>query len=114
MFLVLAPPTSAATLAGPPTWASLDQPWGVRRVVTAADRAAVAAYRSGRKNPILSTDFTSPSELDRDWSPVSDDNASLKSCRRPDSVEASAAGFRLEVLLANDCHTARLVHWIQR
>jgi hypothetical protein len=37
----------------------------------------------------------------------SDDNPDLKSCRRPDSVEASPAGLRLKTLVANTCRTAR-------
>jgi hypothetical protein len=102
-----APSSRAATLAGPLTWASPDQRWGTRRAVTAADRTAIAAYRSGRKAPILSTDFTSSAELAAHWSPLSDDSASLKSCRRPASVEPSPAGLQLKILLAQDCRTAR-------
>lgn len=105
--LRLTPASRAATLAGPLTWASPDQPWGTRRAVTAEDRAAIAAYRSGRKTPILSTDFTSAAELAAYWSPVNDDSASLKSCRRPASVEPSPAGLKLKILLAQDCRTAR-------
>jgi len=75
--LGLAPASRVATLAGPVTWGSPDQPWGARRAVTAEDRAAIAAYRSGRKTPILSTNFDSPAELAADWSSVSDDSAFL-------------------------------------
>jgi hypothetical protein len=56
-------PLSAATLKGPVAWGSPDQPWGVRRAVTAADRAALAAYRSGHKKPIFETNFESAAEL---------------------------------------------------
>lgn len=97
----------AATLAGPVTWGSPDQPWGARRAVMAEDRAAIAAYRSGGKLPILSTDFTRSADLAAQWSPVSDDSASLKSCRRPASVDPSPAGLQLKILLAKDCRTAR-------
>ncbi|MBT9330462.1 glycoside hydrolase family 16 protein [Paracidobacterium acidisoli] len=107
-FLLLVPLAWAATLAGPVTWGSPDQAWGTRRAVTPADRAAIAAWRSGHRTPILSTDFTNLSELDSNWSPVSDDNASLKSCRRPDSVQATPSGLKLEVLPSKDCRTA---HW---
>ena len=99
---------SAATLKGPVTWGSPDQPWGKRRAVTAADRAAIAAYRSGQKRPVFSTDFTKPAELAADWTLESDDNPDLKSCRRPESVEASSAGLRLKTLVASNCRTA---HW---
>ena len=105
--LCLAPASRAATLAGPVTWGSTDQPWGARRAVTADDRTAIAAYRSGRKAPIFSTDFTSPAGFTADWSLESDDNPTLKSCRRPDSVEASPAGLRLKTLVAGNCRTAR-------
>ena len=93
----------AATLKGPVTWGSPDQPWAVRRTVTAADRAAVAAYRSGAKAPIFSTDFSQPTELQADWNIVSDEKPGLKACRRPASVAASLAGLRLQVLAAQDC-----------
>jgi Glycosyl hydrolases family 16 len=106
--LCLAPTSQASTLAGPVTWGSPDQRWGTRRAVTAADRAAIAAYRSGRKAPILSTDFTSPAELAADWSLESNDNPTLKFCRRPESVETSPAGLRLKTLVAGNCRTA---HW---
>jgi len=105
--LYLAPSSWAATLAGPVTWGSPDRQWGARRAITAADRAAVAAYRSGRKAPIFSTDFTSPAAFTAEWSQESDDNPTLKSCRRPDSVEASPAGLRLKTLVDGNCRTAR-------
>jgi beta-glucanase (GH16 family) len=98
---------AAATLASPVNWGSPDQPWGVRRAVTDADRTAIAAYRSGRRAPIFSTDFTNKAALQADWSPVSDDNPSNKSCRRPDNIETSATGLRLKTLIAENCRTAR-------
>lgn len=98
---------AGAKLAGPVTWGSPDQPWGTRRAVTAADRAAIASYRSGHLVPIYQTKFTDPAELEKDWKTVSDDNHDLKSCRRPESVEASAAGLRLKTLVATDCRDAK-------
>src|SRR5579883_3216515 len=97
----------AASLARPLEWTSPDQPWGVRRAVTAADRAVIADYRSGRKTPIFATDFANPAKLEADWNLVGDDNPSLKSCRRPDSVEASHSGLRLKIVVAAACRTAR-------
>ena len=94
---------AAATLSSPVSWGSPDQPWGQRRAVTAADRSAIAAYRSGHKAPIFATNFTSVSELQSDWTTVSDDNAGNQSCRRPGNIESSSAGLRLKTLLANGC-----------
>ena len=95
-----------ARLAGPVTWGSPDQPYGKRRAVTAADRAAIQAYRSGRKTPVFSTNFGDPAELQADWNLVSDDIqwGGYLSCRRPGNVEASGAGLRLKTGLATDCH----------
>jgi hypothetical protein len=42
-------PHSKATLSGPVTWGSPDQPYGKRRSVTAADRAAIQSYRTGHE-----------------------------------------------------------------
>jgi hypothetical protein len=82
-------------------WGSPDQPYGKRRPVTAADRSAVQSYRSGRKTPIFSTNFTDPAELQADWNLMSDDG---RICRRPANVEASSAGLRLKTLIATpDC-----------
>lgn len=86
----------AATLASPVNWGSPDRPWGERRAVTAADRAAIAAYRSGHKVPIFSANFTGGSELQSDWTFISDDSPANKSCRRPASIEPSTAGLRLK------------------
>src|SRR5271167_1830519 len=92
----------AAKLAGPVTWGSPDQPYGKRRPVTDADRKAIQSYRSGRKTPIFSTNFTDPAELQADWNLVSDDNpwGNFQSCRRPANVQASGAGLRLKTLIA--------------
>ena len=103
IWLSFAQAGAAATLSSPVNWGSPDQPWGQRRAVTAADRSAIAAYRSGHKAPIFATNFTSVSELQSDWSAVSDDNAGNQSCRRPGSVESSSAGLRLKTLFANGC-----------
>ncbi|MBV8701898.1 glycoside hydrolase family 16 protein [Bradyrhizobium sp.] len=105
--LAVKPNCLAATPKGPVTSGSPDQTWGVRRAVTAADRAAIAAYRSGGKAPVFSTNFESAAELTADWTLESDDNPTLKSCRRPDSVEASAAGLRLKTLGASTCRSAQ-------
>lgn len=96
---------SGTTLAGPVTWGTPDRPYGKRRPVTAADRADIQSYRSGRTPPIFSTSFTDGAELQRDWNLVSDDNrwGSFQSCRRPDNMEASSAGLRLKTLVATDC-----------
>ncbi|MBC9877366.1 glycoside hydrolase family 16 protein [Bradyrhizobium sp. INPA01-394B] len=107
MWLSLTQMCMAATLASPVNWGSPDQPWGMRRAITDADRAAIAAYRSGRRTPTFSTDFTGGTELQANWSPVSDDNPSNKSCRRPDSIEATTAGLRLKALPAKTCRAAR-------
>jgi beta-glucanase (GH16 family) len=97
---------SKATLAGPVTWGSPDQPYGKRRSVTPADRNLIESYRSGHKIPIFATNFTDPAELQADWNFVSDDATwgDFKSCRRPGNVEVSSAGLRLKTLIATDCH----------
>jgi beta-glucanase (GH16 family) len=99
------PHHSATKLSSPVTWGSPDQPYGKRRPVTAADRKAIQAYRSGATTPIFSTNFTSPAELQSDWNLVSDDNqwGTFQSCRRPASVAATPAGLELKTLLATDC-----------
>jgi hypothetical protein len=94
-------PHSEAKLAGPVTWGSPDQAYGKRRPVTDADRRAVASYRSGRKPPVFSTNFTDPAEVQADWNLLSDDSGM---CRRPANVEASSVGLRLKTLVADsDC-----------
>ena len=91
----------AAKLAQPVTWGSPDQPYGKRRPVTAADHAAIESYRSGRKPPVFSTNFTDPAELRADWRLMSDDGSM---CRRPANVELSSDGLRLKTLVAApDC-----------
>jgi beta-glucanase (GH16 family) len=98
---------AAATLSSPVSWGSPDQPWGKRRAVTAADRAAIAAYRSGHKALIYSTNFAGTSELQADWTTVSDDSPGNQSCRRSDSIGTSAGGLRLKTLPSTACRTAR-------
>lgn len=95
-----------ATLAGPVTWGSPDQPYGKRRPITPADRAAIQSYRWGERTPIFATDFGDSSELQNDWNLVSDDATwgTYQSCRRPGNVEVSNAGLRLRILIATDCH----------
>jgi hypothetical protein len=95
----------AATQLGPPTWGYPDMSWGARRPVTAADRAAVASYRSSRKPPTLMTNFTSPADLQAQWTLQSDDNGGIfSSCRRPESDVASSTGLQLRTLAATNCH----------
>ena len=87
----------AAKLAQPVNWGSPDQPYGKRRPVTAADRAAIQRYRSGGRRPIFATNFNDPAELRADWILMSDDSGM---CRRPANVETSSAGLRLKTLAA--------------
>jgi beta-glucanase (GH16 family) len=75
----------------------------LRRPVNAADRARIAAYRSGGKRPVIATRFTDPSQLQAKWSLQSDDNPGLRSCRRPASVAATTGGLILRTLAAADC-----------
>jgi hypothetical protein len=96
--------TLAATPLGPATWGNPDHPWGVRRPVTQADRAAIASYRSGSKQPVLEENFTKPSELEAQWSLQSDDNPGLKSCRRPENVVIAGNELQLRTLDASTCH----------
>jgi len=91
----------AAKLARPVNWGSPDQPYGKRRPVTPADRAAIQSYRSGRKPPVFSTTFSDSSELRTDWRLMSDNSGM---CRRPANVEVSNAGLRLKTMAAApDC-----------
>jgi hypothetical protein len=93
-----------ATLAGPTTSGSSDQPWGAHRRVTQADRDAVAMYRSGQIKPAFSTNFTDSATLHAQWLLQSDDNRDLKSCRRPQNIVATKNGLRLQTLMAPaDC-----------
>ena len=101
-----APRAAVAQLSGSVTWGSPDQPYGKRRPVTAADRAAIESYRCGQKTPIFSTNFSDAAELQADWNLVSDDNqwGDYQSCRRPANAEASGEGLKLKTLIATDCH----------
>jgi beta-glucanase (GH16 family) len=96
----------AAKLSGPVTWGSPNQPYGTRRPVTGADRAAIQSYRSRHKTPIFATTFTDPAELRADWNSLSDDATwgDFKSCRRPDNVTTSSVGLRLKTEIATGCH----------
>ena len=99
---------SNANLSGPVTWGSPDQLYGKRRPVTPADRAAIQSYRSGRKPPIFSANFTDSAELQADWRLMSDDGSF---CRRPSNVEATSGGLRLKTLAAQaDCRN-KSVKW---
>ncbi|MDR3439281.1 glycoside hydrolase family 16 protein [Telmatospirillum sp.] len=93
-----------ATLAGPLTFGSPDQPYGIRRPVTDADRAAIQSYRSGRKTPVFSTTFTDPVEFRTNWDTIEDDKPDLLSCRRAANAVPSNIGLRLETKIATDCH----------
>ena len=86
------------SLKGPLTWGSPDQPFARRRVVTAADKAAIAVYRSGNVPAAFSADFGSASELASDWVIKSDDVSTLQSCRTPISVTLNGNGLILRTL----------------
>lgn len=92
-----------ATLLGPVTFGSPDQHFGKRRPVTAADKAAIAAYRSGKKPLLYSTNFATPAEFQANWTPQLDDQATLKSCRQASNLEPSPAGLRLKTMIATGC-----------
>lgn len=93
---------ATAHLAKPVSWGSPDQPYGKRRPVTDADRAAIQSYRSGKKRPIFSTTFTDPAELAADWKLMSDDSGEI--CRTPNNVEVSSGGLRLKTMISTNCH----------
>lgn len=93
-----------AAQMSPATWGSPDQPWGTRRPVTAADRAAIAIYRSGHKKPVFESKFTDPAALAAQWSLQSDNRSDLKSCRRPESVATTPTGLELRTLATTACH----------
>jgi hypothetical protein len=95
---------SAAGQMAPATWGNPSQPWGNRRLVTEADRALIASYRSGHEKPLMQTNFADPSELQSAWSLQSDDRSDLKSCREPQSVVATKTGLELRTLAAVKCH----------
>ena len=98
--------TRPAKLAQPVSWGSPDQPYGKRRGITAADRAAIQTYRSGKVAPFYATNFSDPEELRKGWNFVSDDAqwGDFQSCRRPSNVQATSAGLRLKTMVATDCH----------
>lgn len=96
-------PTFGATPLGPATFGNPDHPWGTRRHVTPADKALIMSYRSGKKPPVLLATFADPAELQSSWALQSDDNAALKSCRRPMSIVTSASGLKLQTRAATDC-----------
>ena len=83
------------------TWGNPDQPWGVRRSVTDADRKAVALYRSGNIQPVYATNFDDQQKLSADWLFQSDDY--LKSCRRPENIVAAPGGLQLRTRVATNC-----------
>lgn len=101
--LVILPDAMSATPSGLPTWGSADRAWGTRRTVTAADRATIAAYRKSRLKPVYSTNFKDPKQLSDDWSLKSDDNAALKSCRRPENVSVKTGVLKLRTEIATNC-----------
>ena len=96
--------SNTVTLLGPPTWGNPNQPWGVRRSVTAEDRALIASYRSGKKQPVISTNFTSKDELSSQWLLQTDDKADLKSCRLPENIVTTSSGLQLQTLPATKCY----------
>jgi beta-glucanase (GH16 family) len=83
------------------TWGNPDQPWGIRRPITDADRKAIASYRSAGIQPAYTTNFDDQKKLTSDWQFVSDDY--LSSCRRPENVVASPDGLQLRTRIATDC-----------
>jgi len=93
----------AATQLGAPTFGSPDESWGVRRSITSADRAAIAAYRSGHLRPSFYSTFNNQSELEAQWLLQSDDVSHLESCRRPGNIVTTSGGLRLQTLIATDC-----------
>jgi hypothetical protein len=102
--VVTLPDAMSATPSGLPTWGSADRAWGTRRTVTAADRATIAAYRKSRLKPVYSTNFKDPKQLSDDWSLKSDDNAALKSCRRPENVSVKTGVLKLRTEIATNCN----------
>ncbi|MBB6244936.1 glycoside hydrolase family 16 protein [Rhodanobacter sp. MP1X3] len=85
------------------TWGNPDQPWGVRRPVTEADRKAVAFYRSGKIQPVYATNFNDSQKLADDWQFQSEDTSNMKSCRRPENVIAAPGGLQLRTRVATNC-----------
>lgn len=85
------------------TWGNPDQPWGLRRPVTDADRKAVTLYRSGKAQPTYATNFNDGQRLADDWQLQSEDPSNLKSCRRPENVVTSPSGLQLQTLVSTNC-----------
>jgi hypothetical protein len=104
--LAWAGPAAPATLSGPPTWGNPNQPWGTRRPVTPADRAAIAAFRAPTRPVVYATVFTDADALKTHWWVQSDDQPYLKSCRGPESVAATGAGLVLATRMATHCRAA--------
>jgi hypothetical protein len=92
------PNDKPVSFVGTATWGSPDQPFGRRRPVTAADKAALSLYRSGKISASFSANFGSPAELASDWVIQSDDNSFLKSCRTPASVTVNGNGLILKTM----------------
>jgi beta-glucanase (GH16 family) len=85
------------------TWGNPDQPWGVRRPVTDADRKAVAFYRSSKIQPVYATNFSDSQKLTDDWQFQSEDTSNMKSCRRPENVVTTPSGLQLQTLVSTNC-----------
>ena len=94
----------AVAQMGPAKWGNPNQSWGTRRPVTDKDRALVANYRSGHKQPVIETNFTSPDELHSQWDLQTDDKSDLKSCRLPENIVTTNTGLQLQTLAATKCH----------
>ena len=85
------------------TWGNPNQPWGVRRPVTDADRKAVTLYRSGKIQPVYATNFNDSQKLADDWQVQSEDTSNMKSCRRPENVVTTPGGLQLRTRVATNC-----------
>lgn len=69
---VIVPAVARATeLVGPVTFGSPDQPFSVRRAVTAADRARIRQYRA--RTPTFAANFASAAALDAAFNRDTDD-----------------------------------------
>jgi hypothetical protein len=102
--IMLAWSMPAAAQMGPAKWGNPNQSWGTRRPVTDKDRALIANYRSGHKQPVIETSFTSPDELHSQWDLQTDDRSFLKSCRLPENIVTTNTGLQLQTLAATKCH----------
>ncbi|HEY9685233.1 MAG TPA: glycoside hydrolase family 16 protein [Oculatellaceae cyanobacterium] len=99
------PRTSNARQLGPVTWGFPDKPYCRRRGITDQDRALVKSFRSGKRTPLYTTEFTSRKELDDNWDAHEDDNrdGDFLSCRRAQNVDISDSGLRLRTKIATNC-----------